>query len=101
MYFPPANSDELNFKKLFAGRIDVFPAGEVVGWRVASELDPQAKQKIAVLKKPLAKQYGHLLFAKENPRSATLVAKFNQALQEMKQDGTLRKYHSDMLNGVY
>ncbi len=96
-----ANSDELNFKKLMAGRVDLFPAGEVVGWRVLEELDKNARDKISVLAKPLAEQHGHLLFPRESPASKALLKSFNDGLQSMRDDGTYQKYYQDMLQGIY
>lgn len=96
-----ANSDELNFKKLLAGRIVLFPAAELVGWRVLKQLDPAASDKVTTLEKPLAKQYGHLLFAKESPQSKALVTEFNAGLKTMKEDGTLESYRKDLRKGIY
>lgn len=95
------NSDELNFKKLLAGRIDLFPAAEMVAWQLLRKIDPQAKDKLATLEKPLALQHGHLLFPRALKRSETLVKQFNEALSSMKADGTLEKYYQDMREGIY
>ena len=96
-----ANSDELNFKKLLAGRVDLFPAGEVVGWRVLENLDKNAREKVAVLEKPLAEQHGHLLFPRESPASKALLVRFNKGLKSLRQDGTYQQYYQEMLKGIY
>lgn len=95
-----ANSDELNFKKLLAGRTDVFPAAEVVGWKILGALEDNPRDKVATLENPLAIQLGHILFPKINPESEALVAVFNQGLLEMKQDGTLERYREDMYSDL-
>ena len=96
-----AKSDEVNFKKLLAGRIDLFPAAEVMGWQVLTALDMNAKQKVATLEKPLAIQDGHLLFPKVNEHSKDLLNAFNKALKSMREDGTLEQYRQDLMNGIY
>ncbi|MDX1692819.1 MAG: transporter substrate-binding domain-containing protein [Ketobacteraceae bacterium] len=95
-----ANSDELNFKKLLAGRIDIFPAGEVVGWRVLRSLDGEALKRVAVLEKPLANQTGHLLFPRESPDSEGLLKAFNKGLKSLREDGTYQRYYEEMLKDI-
>lgn len=96
-----ANTDELNFKKLLAGRIDVFPAGEVAGWRVLNAMADKPEDTFAVMEKPLANQSGHLLFPRETGRSEQLRKAFNAGLKSLREDGTYQQYYQEMIQGTY
>lgn len=96
-----ATSDLLNFKKLLAGRNDVFPAAEVVGWQLLAQLEENPRDKVATLDDPLAIQLGHLIFPKVNPQSQTLMEAFNRSLSAMIKDGTVEKYRSEMMQGTF
>lgn len=96
-----ATSDLLNFKKLLVGRNDLFPAAEVVGWQLLSQLEKNPSEKVATLEKPLAIQLGHLIFPKVNSKSQTLLHAFNRSLQAMVEDGTVEQYRSEMMQGTF
>ncbi|MCG8672171.1 MAG: transporter substrate-binding domain-containing protein [Pseudomonadales bacterium] len=96
-----ANSDELNFKKLIAGRTDLFPAAEVVGWQALAKLEAQPREVLSTLQKPLAEQKGHLLFPKKSARSMALSEAFNRALKAMREDGTFEQYRAELMAGQY
>lgn len=94
-------SDEQNFQKLIAGRVDVFPVDEVTGWQLINSKFPVAKEKIKTHTKPLRVTEGHLIFPKKNTDSMALVEKFNTALAEMRADGTYDKYFQELFAGEF
>jgi polar amino acid transport system substrate-binding protein len=79
-----ATSDELNFRKVLAGRIDAFPIEKTVGEALIKELIEPEKQKL--LKKTefeFEKSPLYLLFGKQD-KYKTLVKKFNEGLKKIK-----------------
>jgi len=97
-----ANSDIHNFKKLLAGRIDIFPSGLVNGKSILQkEFDASKSHLLSIHPKPLSKTTGHLAFAKRRENSENLLRIFNQGLAEMKQEGLFNKFRDDLLAGKY
>lgn len=92
--------DELNAKKVLAGRLDAFPMEEVSGWALLSDLDtfPRGTRDLFMTEqRPLRTTEGRLRFPKRLPGSAILAAKFNAGLHEMKKDGTFDRIYQDMV----
>ena len=82
------NSDLQNFKKLLAGRIDIFPSGLVNGNSILQkEFDASKSHLLSIHPKPLSKTTGHLAFTKSRKNSESLLRIFNQGLAEMKKEG--------------
>jgi polar amino acid transport system substrate-binding protein len=96
------DSDIQNFKKLLAGRIDIFPSGLVNGNSIL--LKEFAASKIHLISyhpKPLSQTTGHLAFARSTKNSENLLRVFNQGLTELKQAGLYKKYKDELLAGKY
>lgn len=94
-----ASHDELNFKKVLAGRIDAFPMEEVSGWMLLSNraaFPPGTRELFVTDQRPLRLTEGHLRFPRRLAGSATLAARFNAGLAGMKKDGTYDKYLQDL-----
>jgi polar amino acid transport system substrate-binding protein len=96
------NSDLQNFKKLLAGRIDIFPSGLVNGNSILQkEFDASKADLLSIDPKPLSKTTGHLAFTKSRKNSEGLVRIFNQGLAELKNSGLYDKFREDLLAGKY
>lgn len=96
------NSDLQNFKKLLAGRIDIFPSGLVNGQSILrKEFDASESDLLSIHPKPLSKTTGHLAFTKRRKNSASLVRIFNLGLAQLKKEGEYNKFRDDLLAGKY
>ena len=96
------NSDVQNFKKLLAGRIDIFPSGLVNGESILrKEFDANKSDLLSFHPKPLSKTTGHLAFSRSRKNSESLVRIFNQGLAELKNKGLYDKFRNDLLAGKY
>jgi polar amino acid transport system substrate-binding protein len=96
------DSDKQNFKKLFAGRIDIFPSGLVNGYNfLQKEFHVGKSHLITYHSKPLSKTTGHLAFTRSRKNSEELRQIFNQGLAELKEEGLYDEFVLDLLAGKY
>lgn len=96
------DSDKQNFKKLFSGRIDIFPCGLVNGYSfLQKEFDVSKSHLISYHSKPLSKTTGHLAFTRASKNSENLLQIFNQGLSELKKEGLYNLFVVDLLAGKY
>ncbi len=86
-------SEEQNFRKLQAGRIDLFPVGEGTGWyRIKALFPPEEVGKFFTLTKPLRAGGGDFLMtSKQYPDTQNLLTRFNFALKTIKDNGFYQK----------
>lgn len=83
--FEIASNDEANFKKLLAGRIDIFPMEKNVGRHLIKSIMPaEDENKITFNPKPLDNFYPYLLLSKTNPLNAKRMEQFNTSLHNLK-----------------
>ena len=96
------DNDIQNFKKLFAGRIDIFPSGLVNGYRILQkEFEPGKSDLLTYHLKPLSNTTGRLAFTKSRDGSETLLQAFNNGLAKLKKEGLYDQYRDDLLEGKY
>ena len=96
------DSDKQNFKKLFTGRIDIFPSGLVNGYSLLQKEFPVTKSELVTYHpKPLSKTTGHLAFTRSGKNSEKILQVFNQGLGELKAQDLYAKFVSDLLAGKY
>ena len=96
------DNDIQNFKKLFAGRIDIFPSGLVNGYRILQkEFEPGKSQLLTYHLKPLANTTGHLAFTRNRNDSGNLLQIFNHGLAKLKEEGLYDQFRHDLLEGKY
>lgn len=97
-----ANSDEVNFNKLIKGRIDMFPAENVVGQNLLQDVfGSKVADRVTFHPKPLVAPSGHLLFSKQLANGEELVATFNQGLAKLKQSGRYAQFRENLIAGKY
>lgn len=85
-------SDEMNFKKLIAGRLDALIATPETWAGLQSELDKDGK--VVSLPTPMAENNTYLIFNKSAGKT-DLLARFNETMAAMKADGTVEKLAVD------
>lgn len=87
-----ANSEELSFKKLRAGRVDMAPAVEPVGWDVIRKGFPANEQaNFKVLETPLSVGHNYLMTSRNYPDAERLLARFNEALAKLRRTGVYQQ----------
>lgn len=83
-----APNDDLNFAKLLAGRIDIFPIDRNVGYAVLAEnFTAEEQTRLAVHPQPLSTLLSYLLLSKAVPQSEERMVAFNQGLQRLRTSG--------------
>lgn len=86
-----ATSEESSFKKLRAGRVDLAPAVDAVGWAVIRKLFPPEEQaNFHVVTTPLAIGNNYLMTSRAYPQSEQLLERFNQALAKLRRNGVYK-----------
>ena len=86
-----ASSEELSFRKLQAGRVDLAPAVEAVGWDIIREHFPLHEHpRFQVMDTPLQVGHNYLMTSRDYPNAEILLEQFNQALQELHRKGVYR-----------
>ncbi len=93
-----SNSDLENFKKLFNNQIDAFLIAEYTGWFMLSKnFTPEQVSQISTQTKMLDSTNEYLLFSKNDPRSESLLTKFNAGLKKVLASGAFERYTQEML----
>ena len=96
------DNDMQNFKKLFAGRIDIFPSGLVNGISLLQkEFDASKSHLISFHPKPLSEITGHLAFSRNRQASENLLQIFTDGLAKLKEEGLYDQFRDDLLEGKY
>lgn len=86
------SADRLNFLKLLAGRIDLFPMDRVVGQRMINDLFSKAKaRQLSSAERPVRTDRLHLLLSRELPANAERMKDFNKALKAMRREGVIER----------
>ena len=97
-----ADSDIQNFKKLFNGRIGLFPSGLVNGYNLLQkEFDVSQSHLLSYHPKPLTKTNGHLAFTRSGKNSENLLRIFNLGLAELKKKGLYDRFVVNLIEGKY
>lgn len=88
-------SQELNVRKLFAGRIDMVAGGIPA---ILHEITAQGYdvEDVVVIEPPLVVNPLHNMVSREHPRGERLIADFNRGLREIREDGTYDRILIDM-----
>lgn len=87
-------NDEVNFRKLVFGRVDMVAAGDRVGWHVLHQNFPEIANKVSVAEKPLDQSRLHLMVSRDYPRSEQLLERFNRHLQQFKKSSAFKRLKS-------
>ncbi|OZG75515.1 amino acid ABC transporter substrate-binding protein [Hahella sp. CCB-MM4] len=97
------HSDELNWRKLLAGRIDIFPSDVEAGYAQLRDIFPSEKaNKITHNPHPLKPLTTmHMLFSKLKPESPERLKRFNRGLKQLKDSGKYTQYLKESREGLY
>lgn len=82
-------SDQVNFRKLAAGRIDLFPMEPAVGMSMLKELN--LSDTITFHTTPLQSDYLYLILSRRVPESEGYLREFNEGLEELRESGQLEE----------
>jgi polar amino acid transport system substrate-binding protein len=97
-----ASTDELNFKKLLKGRIDMFATSDLVGQKLLNEkFEPEQAGKVTFNPQPLMSSPGHLLFSRKSTNGEELVVIFNRGLAKLRESGQYDQFWADLIAGNY
>jgi polar amino acid transport system substrate-binding protein len=89
--YEPVESEEMNFRKLKAGRIDLVPSDELTGWFLIRRLYPDDADSFYTLSKPLDASGNFLMVSKTYPDAENLLRRFNTSMKIIKNNGVFRK----------
>lgn len=93
----PATTDTMNFEKLLAGRIDLFPCGKEVGiYILKHKLKALNKKAVLYHPRPLISGNIHLLISKKAPNAQHLVESFNRGLKKLHDSGQYDEYFREV-----
>jgi polar amino acid transport system substrate-binding protein len=94
--------DELNYKKLLLGRIDIFPNDPLVGYaQIKNSFTPEDAQRFTHHPREFEKSTLNLIISKHTPDGRFYLEKFNAGLQKLQQSGRLEQMFEDMHNSKY
>ena len=92
------SSDELNFQKLAAGRIDLFPVDRVVGLHmIRSEFDEEQAEALTWHPQPVRQEALHLLLSREVAGNEQRMEAFNEGLRTLREENRIEYFLVDAL----
>lgn len=81
-------SDESNFRKLQAGRIDLFPMDPLTGLQMIDQLFSEAEAgQLTYHPRPIRQASYHLIFSRQQDNGGELARQFNQGLADLRSSG--------------
>ncbi|MGH8354594.1 MAG: substrate-binding periplasmic protein, partial [Pseudomonas sp.] len=87
------SSDELCFRVLLAGRVDLFPMDKVVAFAMLHQHFSAAERaQLTFHPKPLRSDPLHLLLSRKVPGNAELMVRFNRGLAQLRASGKVAQY---------
>lgn len=94
------SSDEQNFRKLLAGRIDIFPLDLDVGLAMLRQnFTPEEVAQITYHPLPIESYPYSLILSKKVPRNAELIVLFNAGLKELIDSGKMQQFIDESRQG--
>ena len=76
-------TDEQNFMKLYAGRLDLVACDELVGWGLINKLYTREVSQFATIDKPMNEDALALMVSRTYPNAAAITSAFNAALKRL------------------
>jgi len=95
-------SNELNFRKLHRGRIDVFPLNVDSAFEILNRIyNSEERKQFVYSQKPITSQPLSLAFSKVVGKNNKLRILFNRGLKTLKESGKLDMYLKESRDGKY
>jgi len=95
-------TDEQNFKKLLAGRIDIFPQDPIVGYaQIRNTFSPEQAKLFTHHPKEFEISTLHLIISRNSPNAQLFLDKFNAGFRKLKESGRLAEMLDDLSAGKY
>ncbi len=88
--------DELNFRKLIKGKIDLFLQDRLVGYSMLREEFADFAQQVTHHPRPVVTHFGHLLLSKKLPENQQRLQLFNKGLRQLRQSGQIDQFFQEM-----
>ncbi|GAP21655.1 hypothetical protein ADM99_04680 [Leptolinea tardivitalis] len=87
-----ASSDSANFKKILAGRVDIFPMEKNVGiYILNNEFTKEERDQITFNDRPLTEFEPYLLLTKANPSNEQLIKQFDDEFKKYQNSSRYRE----------
>ncbi len=97
-----APNDEINFNKLFLGRIQIFPNDLDAGYEILNrQFSPEQARQFTYHKIPIRSAPHHLLLSKKVASNQAMMDIFNRGLSQLKSSGKLDQYLAESRRGEY
>ncbi len=97
-----SSSDELSFKKLLAGRTDIFPNDPLVGYsQIKNSFPPEKAALFTHHPQGFEQSTLNLIISRKTENGRFFLEKFNTGMQKLKQSGRLEQMFKDMAAGKY
>jgi polar amino acid transport system substrate-binding protein len=91
----------LNFKKMLAGRIDVYQTSKIVGYLTINKLfTPEEAKLFTNHPKPAVENEFYILFSKKTPHGQALALIFDSGLKKLKESGEYDKIIAEYTEGL-
>ena len=91
-------SEDLNFRKMLAGRIDVYQTSMIVGYTIINKLfPPEVAKQFTHHPKPAVENEFYILFSKQTPKGQALADKFDSGLKKLMESGGYGKIIAEYL----
>ncbi len=95
-------TDDINFRKLLVGRIQIFPMNIDVGYSLMHEKFTLKEARLITNHlKPIGTYVYHLLLSKKVERNKQMLILFNKGLKRLKESGRYDQYFEDSRRGKY
>lgn len=102
IYVETVPRDELNYRKLLAGRIDIFPNDPIVGYsQIRNNFPPEKAELFTHHPKELQSTTLNLIISKQCKNGKFFLDKFNSGLKKLKDSGRFDQMLKDVMNGKY
>lgn len=94
------NTDEEMFQAILDGKAKILSTDKSVGLSIINDSFSANKMKFGV-SEPYAEAKYFILVGKAHPKSKEMMGKINASLKKLTDDGTVKKFYQDNINGMY
>jgi len=89
-------SEEQNIRKLYGGRIDITPAGDITGWYIIKKIFPKEEaNNFHTIEKPLDEGNIYIIVRRDDIEGLKQLKLFNEAMKRVKEEPIYSKIISE------